>query len=662
MDSFSVAGSGNTHSKKTVTPSSDNASSAGKTSSWVDVREVKPVTTSADPAASGDVDVRQTSSQPLVSYSVAPARKVDPIPLLELKHTLGQLKSLPMAMHGQWSDADIANFESRLGVFESRVAPDLQRALEYDAATEAGWFGHYWDEMYLKSRVATPINVSFGLELNSNNTSEALTGQQTVLRNMAGAVLTTYEHLQIIQEGKLAVERDARGKPLCMNQSNRLFCHRKAMPDKDELVPCPQGKAQHIIALAKGQIYRVSISDALGKRVSQAELTKVLANLSEAKLGEKNARNGALDLTAMTAVDRDQCAALQAQFVAGSENNKVLIEQVEQAFCCVCLDDCEGVQEEGVGKQLLAGNGSNRCFDKSLQLIRLANGAIGATLEHAPADAGAWFPLFDKIKATLAGEQQLHGELVPDYTLLTPEIDDDLRANLTQASEQYLAALDQVDLQQVHVKDVDQAFLRRCGISSDAFYQLAFQLAAHHAGYKHPPTYESASMREYRYGRTDDLRSYSAEVMNFLAAVNIDDVSDGAKADLLMKALKAHKEKIKACKTGHGICRHLFALEKKWEELHPKAGKPALFTDPVYLDLVKKSTLTTSCVANPNISRFVFGPPESDGLGIAYYPTSNELRVSVSWQNNNQQRAQQFVRALEPSAQQLFRMLCPAKK
>ena len=618
----------------------------GKMPSGVLVQEVKAKTKTATSDSACPF-----STQPLAAFTTASAGKVDPIPLPQWQSTYHKLGSLPAKMDGRWVESDVANFVKKLGDFNSNVATDLQNALENDALTESGWFGRYWDDMYLKLRSATPINISFALKLNLPEVDTGTSSEEThSFYPVSGAILGAHEHLQMIQEKRLAVDQE-RGKALCMSQPEKLFGHRQACKDKDELIPCPQGNAQHIIVLSKGQLYRVQVSDESGKKISVHNLANTLTEISL-----KPKQDDAVDLTPMTSGNRNECAELQKDFVEFSEANRNVWQQVEGAFCCVCMDDPGGGDDSG--KQLLAGIGSNRCFDKSLQFICMDKGEVGVTIEHSAADAGAWLPMANRAIKLLNSAKHYDGELASNDKRLAPDIDDSMKSRLASASDRFNSHLSQVELKEVNVHNISQAVLKDKGISPDAFYQLMFQLAAYHAGYDHPPTYESVSMRQFKYGRTDDLRSYSPEVMKFLTAFGNASSSDDVKADLLRKAFDAHKQRIKDCKAGEGICRHLFALEKKWEELYPNeaADKPALFTDSVYQDLVKKSTLSTSCVADESISRFVFGPVENDGLGIAYYPTEHDLRVTVSWQKDNE-KGQVFVASLEKAANQLLGML-----
>ncbi len=604
-------------------------------------------------ASSSFVYSKEKQSQPLAAYPVTHLACVPkPLPLPSLLDTIDALELMAQTQK-VLAPQEYDIFISKLGELRNERGPALQKSLEQDTLTEHGWFRPYWDDMYLQSRDATPVNVSFGLELESKEWFPREAGS---LLSMAGAILAAYDHYRSIQEDKLAVDME-RNKPLCMSQPGRLFSNRKAGSGKDKLIPCyKEGAEQHVIVLLRGQVYRLQVADQEGRRISQHRLAQQLAQLDKNKTGQTDI----IDLTPMTAVDRNRCADLQARFIEFDENNKKLLEEIEGAFCCVCLDAAEESETPSISRQLLTGNGDNRWFDKSLQFVKLPKGGVGVTIEHTPADAGAWVPLINRITEVLKQESLLDGELCSGPELLIPKIDDQLRKDLIDASKNFHDELSQVELDDIVIKGIRQDDLRVKNISPDAFYQMVFQVAASKAGYTNPPTYESVSMRHFKNGRTECLRTLSSEVAALVASLKSHKSSEASKSELLITALKAHSNKIKACKKGSGVCRHLFALEKKWEELYKADGakKPEIFTDSVYQDLVKKNTLSTSCVADPGISRFVFGPVEKDdGLGIAYYPTSDELRATISRREKHSEKAPAFAQKLESSAHELLNLL-----
>lgn len=68
--------------------------------------------------------------------------------------------------------------------------------------------------------------------------------------------------------------------------------------------------------------------------------------------------------------------ALQ-QLLEVTPANKKALERVEASILTVCLDDVAPISTNEVCRALWHGDGRNRFFDKSIQLIVFANGKAG---------------------------------------------------------------------------------------------------------------------------------------------------------------------------------------------------------------------------------------------------------------------------------------------
>nr|MDT0252862.1 choline/carnitine O-acyltransferase [Endozoicomonas sp.] len=578
-----------------------------------------------------DVETKRLMRERVISHAKSTPPK--PLPLPDLSDTLDTLEKMSPI---EGDKEKVAAFIENVKSFRTGVGEKLHNILKEKANQEKGWLSDLWGEMYNGIRLPAPGFVSFGIKVTSDD--------WCCESKMAHAVLATCEYHQ----------KETEQKPSAMNQAESLFNNHKPGRGSDHLKPCKTGPEQHIVVFSKGQIYKIQIANREGSLISHARLAEQLETLQEAS----DQRQETTDLTPLTAVGRDQCAELQQQF-ASTEANKKLIGTIDDAFCCVCFDATPNAGS--VNRQLLAGDGYNRWFDKTLQFIQLPKERIGVTIEHTPADATAWFPLFKYINDTSKLERPSNSAIFPEPEQLIPEIEPlILKPEIEKARKSFEDAISDIELKDIVIEGVSRQAIKDCEVSPDAFYQMVFQVAVGKAGYQHPPVYESVSMSKFKYGRTEGLRSRSPESIALIDALNNTGLSDKEKRACLIKAVNAHSAGLKKCKDGEGIHRHLFALEKTGDALYQEqkdSRKPELFTDPVYLELIKKNTLSTSCVAGPDINRFVFGPVEDDGFGIAYYPTAEALRITVSWKIENRNRAQEFVEELTLSAKELFRLL-----
>ena len=552
-------------------------------------------------------------------------------------------------------------FKKDLADFKSGAAKTLQKKLLEQSQKPRGWLKPFWDEMYLKTRDATPINVSFAVEFDRSTWRKQAPHEQ-----LADVILAAYEHHDLIQTETLPQDtyttRDKKQHPACMDQVSRLFNNRKPAKGKDFLKPCtqkrgPSHKEQHILVLSGGQMHTLQITDENGNRIKRSHLAKQLALLQT-----KMPTRSTVDLTPLTAVDRDTCATLQTQLLQNSKKNVRLMQQVDNAFCCVCLDrnqaaNAQDDNPDPAARQLLAGNGNDRWFDKTVQFTMQANGTIGAVLEHTPADADAHIPLFNRINENLSTETPDEGNLEPTLQKLDWDINPSLKKTIETQHSRFKETIKKTHLKETNIPDIGRSSLKEhYKISPDSFYQVAIQVAAWRVWKSMVPTYEAVAMRHLHLGRTECLRSWSPEAIALANGFEDPQTTLEQKQKLLKKAAEKHSQKITACKSCKGIVRHLFALRKIWEKYGKELGiseKPRLFESPLFKALITTNTLSTSCVVSPSIQRFLFGPVENDGLGIAYYPDNDAFRSTISYNEENKVSAEAFERVFRQVIEEL---------
>ncbi len=605
----------------------------------------------------------EASAESLIASSSSRARKITKVkykspPQWEVptvRHTLKELNR--MAIEATEIDPKLKQhhkiFKKDLADFKTGFAKTLQKKLLEQSKKTHGWLKPFWDEMYLKTRDATPINVSFAVEFDKSTWREQPHHEQ-----LADVILAAYEHYDQIQTETLPQDtyttRDQKQHPVCMDQVFRLFNNRKPAKGEDFLKPCtqegaPSNQEQHILVLSGGHMHTLQIAENNGNRIKRSHLAKQLAFLQT-----KKPTRSAVDLTPLTAVDRDTCATLQTQLLQDSDKNARLMQQVDNAFCCICLDsdraaDPQDTNPDPAARQCLAGHGYDRWFDKTVQITMQTNGTIGAVLEHTPADADAHIPLFNRINENLSTKTPEEGDLEPIPQKLNWDIHPSLKESIETQRSCFKAAIQKTHLKETNIPGVGRSPLKdHFKISPDSFYQVTIQVAAWRVWKSMVPTYEAVAMRHLHLGRTECLRSWSPETIALANGLEDPLTTHEQKQKLLKKAAQKHSQKITACKSCKGIVRHLFALRKIWEKFGKELGiseMPRLFENPLFKALITTNTLSTSCVVSPSIQRFLFGPVEDDGLGIAYYPDNDAFRSTISYNEESKEKAAEFEHA-----------------
>lgn len=161
---------------------------------------------------------------------------------------------------------------------------------------------------------------------------------------------------------------------------------------------------------------------------------------------------------------------------------------------------------------------------------------------------------------------------------------------------------------------------------------MAFQAAYYKLYGRCETTYEPAMTKAFLHGRTEAIRSVQPASLAFVQAyTSLDDkVTKANKIEKLRKACESHVKLSKACATGHGFDRHLYALNCITKQLmeedklpNLKGELPNIFRDRGYATL-NHTVLSTSNCGNPALRLFGFGPVAPDGFGCEFLSTTIE--------------------------------------
>jgi carnitine O-acetyltransferase len=131
----------------------------------------------------------------------------------------------------------------------------------------------------------------------------------------------------------------------------------------------------------------------------------------------------------------------------------------------------------------------------------------------------------------------------------------------------------------VHFSGYGKNLIKTHKTSPDAWCQLVKQLAFYRLFNRPGVTYESCQTRKYLLGRTEVIRSASAEALAFCKAMVDSSKSDTAREGLFRKAVTRHIQYSAWAADAQGVDRHLFGLKKL---VRDGEEVPGLFTDEGY--------------------------------------------------------------------------------
>lgn len=296
--------------------------------------------------------------------------------------------------------------------------------------------------------------------------------------------------------------------PLDMSQYFRLFnSTRIPKPSRDELFT--DTKARHLLVLRKGHFYVFDVLDEDGNIVNpseiQAHLKYILSDSSSVP---------EFPLAYLTSENRDVWAELRQKLILGG--NEETLRKVDSAVFCLCLDDFPMKNLVHLSHTMLHGDGTNRWFDKSFNLIVAKDGTAAVHFEHAWGDGVAVLRFFNEVfkdstqtPAVAPQSQPAATDSSVSVQKLSFKLSSALKAGITAAKEKFDTTIKTLTIDSIQFQRGGKEFLKKKKLSPDAVAQLAFQMAFLRQYGQTVATYESCSTAAFKHGRTETIRPAS---------------------------------------------------------------------------------------------------------------------------------------------------------
>ncbi|KAJ6654630.1 hypothetical protein lerEdw1_006783 [Lerista edwardsae] len=550
------------------------------------------------------------------------------------------------------------------------VGERLQKGLERRAKKRENWLSDWWlKTAYLEYRLPVVVHSSPGVVLPKQDFLD----RQGQLRFAAKLIEGALDFKTMIDNETLPVEYLG-GKPLCMNQYYQILSScRIPGPKRDSVVNYATGKkpSTHITVVHNFQFFELDVYSSDGSPLTTDQIFLQLEKIWNTSLQTNKEPIGIL-----TTNHRNSWAKAYNNLIK-DKTNKESVRSIEKSIFTVCLDApmprvSDDIYRSRVAAQMLHGGGSrwnsgNRWFDKTLQVGRSGegrmeikaigvgkkprlcwqnpkvglqedlalqfivaeDGSCGLVYEHAPSEGPPIVALLDHVIEYTKKPELVRSPMIPlpmPKKLrfnITPEIKNDIE----KAKQNLNIMVQDLDIKVMVFHQFGKNFPKSEKVSPDAFIQVALQLA-YYRMYGHAcATYESASLRMFRLGRTDTIRSASVDSLKFVEAMDNPGQQEHEKAELLRRAAQAHRSYTDMAIKGNAIDRHLLGL--KLQAIEDLVSIPELFMDTAYA-VAMHFNLSTSQVAAKTDCVMCFGPVVPDGYGICYNPMAEHINFAVS--------------------------------
>ncbi|KAI0671738.1 acyltransferase ChoActase/COT/CPT [Trametes maxima] len=321
--------------------------------------------------------------------------------------------------------------------------------------------------------------------------------------------------------------------------------------------------------------------------------------------------------------------------------------------------------------------GYNRWYDKPFTLVVEANTRAGVLGEHSPVDA-----LVPSIIADYAIVQGIDEDAFPErlgdagasaafllsesqtenvdgWERLDWVTDDKIVAECEGAAKRVKAIVDDSDNDELLFDAYGVDWIKsQARLSPDAYIQMALQLAWYRTRGEFTATYETALTRLYKHGRTETVRTLSADSRAWVISMADASVSNDARLELLRRAVQTHTQLTREAATGRGIDRHLLGLRLM---LRGEAGeRHALFDDELFARSQEWKLSTSGLSAGYQFRGTGFGASFEDGYGVNYMPAPDNIRFGVESKHScPRTNTQLFMSAISDALQDMRAVCAP---
>ncbi|XP_058861197.1 carnitine O-acetyltransferase-like isoform X1 [Acipenser ruthenus] len=553
------------------------------------------------------------------------------LPVPPLRQTMGRYLA---ALQPIVSQEELEHTRKLVEEFQSPggVGERLQKGLERKARKTENWLSDWWlQTAYLEYRLPVVVHSSPGVVLPRLQFHD----RQGQMWHAAKLIAGVLDFKSMIDNETLPVEFLG-GKPLCMNQYYQILSScRIPGPKRDSVVnhALSMKPPSHITVVHNFQFFVLDVYNSDGSPLTVDQIYVQLEKIWNSSLQTNKEPIGIL-----TSQHRNTWGKAYNNLIK-DKTNKESVRAIQKSIFTVCLDApmprvSDELYRSRVATQMLHGGGSrwnsgNRWFDKTLQFIIGEDGSCGLMYEHAPAEGPPIVALVDHVVEYTKKSETVRAPMIP---LAMPQklrfnITPEIKKDIEKAKQNLNIMVQELDVKVMVFSHFGKEFPKSQKMSPDAFIQIALQLAYYRIYSLCCSTYESASLRMFRLGRTDTIRSCSQESLLFVQAMDNAAKQNQEKVDLLQKAIRAHRSYTDMAIQGQAIDRHLLGL--KLQAIEDLTTIPEIFMDTAYA-VASHFNLSTSQVPAQTDCVMCFGPVVPDGYGVCYNPMAEHINFSVS--------------------------------
>ncbi|PIE42290.1 MAG: hypothetical protein CSA47_01490 [Gammaproteobacteria bacterium] len=562
------------------------------------------------------------------------------LPIPELQETadrfLTWVKPLISAQQYQQTQARVKQFVDGDG-------QTLQKALRAFAEekSHSSWLIDAWLESYLCVRDSLPLTTSGGFRLDLRYPD---TGLMRVAYMIVGFAQQSADYFNDCLEPNLS----PRQEPLDMYQWKPLQgIGRMPGADCDHYEMAPMDKqVRYVGVFWKNREFLVPVLDEHHRVYSAASIAKALEAIVAGQFSDQCDKPAVSAMT-MSLAGGEEAHAFINEVRDNGENQANLLA-LSHTLINIYLDESFAETDNETLRNFSYLEKKRLWAYKPLTVCaNLADNRLFAHLEHGWYDAGALQTMFARseiVAATHAEGEQATVDL--PVKLLQWQFTESQRATLGTWDRRHRQRAGQYRVDAAVVPVDGEKIPQRTSI--DALMQFVLQYAQQQTFGKIRNTYEAVDVSHFQRGRTECIRPVSSESVAFVKAL----IKGKATAEQFSDAHAEHKNRIKACKRGHGVNRHLLGLRLMADKL---GLQPALFDDVGYQTITYDFLSTSSLGDRRYMGDFAFVPTVIGGLGVSYFTTDEQdFLYCIAYHEQQQAIVEKFKHDLGEAGEKLM--------
>lgn len=520
----------------------------------------------------------------------------------------------------------------------SKDAAALQEKLESLAAKERNWLSVYWDNYaYLDYRDPVSPYVSYFYSHKEFNT------QISKDQFLKSALLSVriLQFMESIEDQSLQPEL-IKGNPFCMESFKWMFNNCRVPGESTDLNPTYDPKENRfMVVISNNHLYELQTHDESGKLLSLNNLYHAIKNIHhDSHLSGENKN----PIGILTASNRDAWYQNYSKLVSSSPINKSNFETIFKSSFVLCLDDSNPITIEEKSRNCWHGNGTNRYFDKPIQIFVAKNGQSGFLGEHSKMDGTPTLRMNDwlvnQIQSFNPSSENISQSAtttteLPDFRRLDFEISNEISENIKTENQLFQNRVSNLSIKTWQYFGLGKNDIKTFKMSPDSFIQMLIQLAYYKYQGTIRPTYEAASTRKFFKGRTETCRSASLEARKFVEDWQNTSVPMNEKLKSFRNAIKSHSTYVQQASNGNGIDRHLLGLKFQLNKTEKQSTEvDEFFNDPVFA-YSQYWYLSTSQLTSENFNGYGWAPVVGEGFGLAYMINKDWLHINITNYKDN---------------------------